>query len=211
MKSPWLRSISLIFVGILLVISVQAMELNESEDSGNITEVNNDLIPILKSELINETLEIKNIGDIDFSDPITVILGGYTLTKKKLLKVGEAIKINLKQEVKPGIYDIKILPTNETFETVLISKSNIDYYLSYWKHFILLLVILFILYKFVKSRPVKRDEYIEIKGDKRKFIIESTTKPKFKFGKKNKEEFFIVGKSDKPKPPEEGGVMGMFD
>lgn len=189
----------LVFVIFLMSIFVQGVEFNES----------------LKSELYNETLLITNIGDRDFSEPISINLGDYIITKKKTLKPGEIIKINLKSEIKPGVYDIKVLPTGEVFNRVLVSKSGIYYYISFWKEFLIFLVIIIlIIFSYKKFEPYfknKDDEYIEIKGDKRKFIIESRRKPKFKFGKKDKEEFIVIKKSNKPKPPEEGGFMKMFD
>ncbi len=214
MKPVWMSGV--LAICILLSLNVRAGNepnltiggLNESFNASNMLE---NRTYMLRSQLINETLEIKNIGDVDFKEAITVNLGDYSIMKKKTLKPGESIKINLRKEVKPGVYDIEILPTGEMFERALISKSNFYYYLSYWKQALLILFLIFVLYKFIRSRPVKEDEYIEIKEDKRKFIIESTKKPKFKFGKKAKEEFIIVSKGDKPKPPEEGGVMGMFD
>ncbi|MBI4155189.1 hypothetical protein HY498_03845 [Candidatus Woesearchaeota archaeon] len=192
----------LFLVLLVMVFSIQISEANNESSQ-------------LKSELINETLFITNIGDRDFNESISVNLGDYIITKKKILKEGDIIKINLKSEVKPGVYDIKVLPTGEVFNRVLISKSGVYYYISFWKEFLIFLVIIIlIIFSYKKFEPYfknKEEDYIEVKSDKRKFIIESRKKPKFKFGKKEKEEFIVMPK--KPKPPEnqEGGFMKMFD
>lgn len=222
-----LKGMLIILICVLLAFEIYAVNESSSELENNETLVenltenqSNEEIELkqpkiqLKSELYNETLEIKNLGDMAFNGSITVNLGDYVIIKKRILKSGESIKINLRQEVKPGLYNIEVLPTNEVFNNVLISRSDFYYYLSYWKYVIIVVVVLFLLWKIYrkfKDRSEKSDEYIEIKGDKKKFIIESSKKPKFNFSRKNKEEFFIIGKGDKPKPPESGGVMGMFD
>jgi hypothetical protein len=196
----------ILFIGIISLILLAQISLAEV-NSSNLT---------LKTELVNETLEITNIGNTDFKETITINLGDYSITKKKTLKPLETIKINLRSEVKPGVYNIGISPTGETFEGVVVSSIPLSYYLSYWKYVIALIVLIVIIsfiYNKIKLKFRKEDEYMEIKGDKKKFIIESTKKPKFSIGKKDKEEFLMVSKGNKQKPPEQegGGFMGMFD
>ena len=207
-------------VGLILALVIALVPLigatvdftSDNESNQEISEVK----PLLKTSINNETLKIANIGSTNFNETITVDLGNYKIVRKRTLKPEEAITINLRLEVKPGVYNIKILPTNELFQNVVVLKDDNYLFVNYLRYVFILALIFVFCYcvnKAVKFYKNREDEYIEVREDKRKYIIEPSRKPKFKFGKNKKEEFFVIGKGDKPKPPENegGGIMGMFD
>ncbi len=207
-------------VGLILTLVIVLIPLigvavdftSNNESNKTISEVKSSL----KTSIDNETLKIVNTGNINFNETITVDLGNYKIVRKRTLKPGETIVINLRLEVKPGVYSIKILPTNEVFQNVVVLKDDSNPYINYLRYLFILALIFDFCYcvnKAVKLYKNRSDEYIEVREDKRKYIIEPSRKPKFKFGKNKRNEFFIIGKSDKPKPPENegGGIMGMFD
>lgn len=83
----------------------------------------------IEIELVNNTLYIKNVGNVEYDEPVSVDLddGDFVFTKKVSLKPEETLTIDLTKEAPSGQYDIKVTGaavTADQFDDVIIVGKN---------------------------------------------------------------------------------------
>ena len=78
----------------------------------------------LETELNGDKLTIKNIGNIKYKGPLTVIAGSLEKNKNIVLGSGENKEIDLKDLLPNGIFDLKIPTSGKEFKNVAINKPK---------------------------------------------------------------------------------------
>lgn len=121
----------------------------------------------LEYTLINQTLLITNIGNIEFDGPIKIELKGFekatTLIKDISIDVNETVKIPLWKDVKTGVYDIQI--EDKRFTNVeIVGKPKKDHpWIIYVLILIVLLIIIFLLLNIKKYNIQRLKRKMEIR------------------------------------------------
>jgi len=86
--------------------------------------------PNVEVELVNETVYIKNTGNVEYNDPVSVNLndGDFVLTKKFSIEPGETVTVDLTKEAPSGQYDISItgnaVAANQFDNTIIVGKNK---------------------------------------------------------------------------------------
>jgi len=117
----------------------------------------------LALEIINDTLSIKNVGNVDYDERISIYLddGGFILTKKISLEPEAKTTINLTEETPSGQYDIKITGNaiaDSRFDDVIIvgkAKRSLNFIYS----FLLLCIMASLIYNIVFKKKYIQNVY----------------------------------------------------
>jgi hypothetical protein len=86
-----------------------------------------EIVEEIKLLIEGPNLIITNIGNVIYKNPVNVIIGDKTITKKTSLRPGETVNIILSKEIKEsGSYDVKIISGNEEeiFEDISLQSER---------------------------------------------------------------------------------------
>ncbi|MBU1245901.1 MAG: hypothetical protein ABIJ20_02150 [Nanoarchaeota archaeon] len=167
--------------------------------------------------LTNQVLEIKNIGNLDYTEDLEIELnsGDYSSIVKKITKLrpGESMNVELFKEARSGIYDLRILNTEETLNGIEITdaRSAINRFGDFFTAttgsavrasgssrtnsswiFLIVIVGIFGVFFYYKFKGIKKTERVKDRerrlGEKRKTEMKTKLKSKIRFGKATDED-----------------------
>jgi len=156
----------------------------------------------IEIELVNQTLFIKNVGNIEYDDLLNVEFSGgdYSFNRKKSIRPDETLIIDLAEEAPTGSYDIMITGAavkgkDIVFKNVKVigkEKKSFNFFYSILVMFLLAVFVYMLAFKrrMISGAKLREDKiFRKAKKDKEKFVkIKQEKAKKAPINFKNREE-----------------------
>jgi len=178
-----------------------------------------DILKKVDMWLVNNTLFVKNIGNVDYEDTIEVDLKGekmYQLSKTQLIKPGQTIEFDLSDDVPSGEYEV-VVPSNNliTGNVVLGSgKAGLNKNAGY---FVVGILFLFLIYMVAKrggssssDGRLRQREIMEGRKMREK-LTQPVKKPRFGFSERKINESDMKHWVEKATGEKKDDNKGLFD